>query len=385
MSEVIRRRADGQQVKAVGMYSGGLDSLLSARILHDQGIEVICFHADIGFDGGSRRWLPLTGKSDPAHAVLEDRIDLGAGHSARLLTVDLRERYRATLLNPSHGYGGNLNPCIDCHAFMAQVAGELMREHDADFIFTGEVLGQRPMSQRLQGIKLVERDSGHAGRLLRPLSALNLAETEVEKRGLVDRERLYGFQGRTRKPQMELARRLGIVEFPSPGGGCQLTEPVFASRMWDLLRHLPPGRWPAEEDIVTLRIGRHFRISPDLKLVVGRHHEENELLRKLLPDAAWLEAVDFAGPTALLRDASTFGKRDIESAAAAVARYGKGLSEESVLMRMRIGDSEEETLLTVAPATERVLEGYRIPEKFEPRKLVGPEGFVEDLGQSSRR
>ena len=177
------------------------------------------------------------------------------------------------LKNPPQGYGKNMNPCMDCHCLMFNIAGGIMNEIGADFLFSGEVLGQRPMSQVRSSLRYVEKHSGFDGRILRPLSALRLDTTAMETTGLVDRNRLLGFSGRSRKPQMALAQQYGITDYPAPAGGCLLTDKVFSARLKDLFSHQEAVD---RKDFELLKCGRHFRINEDTKIVVGRNKADNE-------------------------------------------------------------------------------------------------------------
>ncbi|MCI6189203.1 MAG: tRNA 4-thiouridine(8) synthase ThiI, partial [Clostridium sp.] len=196
--------------RALAMISGGLDSILAAKIIKDQGIDVIgiCFKSYFFNENNAKRMTKQIG--------------------IKLEVVDFSKEHFEMVKNPKHGLGKNMNPCIDCHAMMMRYAGELLEKLDADFIITGEVLNQRPMSQNKQALNVVKKESGFADKILRPLCALNLEPTEMEKNGLVDRNKLLNISGRSRKVQMELAEKYGIKDYPSPAGGCKLTEPNYA-------------------------------------------------------------------------------------------------------------------------------------------------------------
>ena len=213
--------------RAIALLSGGLDSTLAAKLVIDQGIAVEAISFLSPFSTCSSR-------EDCAAVSAASRL------GARLKLVDLEDEYFETVKNPKHGYGKNLNPCIDCKIFMLKKAREYAEVVQADFIVTGEVLDQRPMSQHLKALNLIEREAGLEGKLLRPLSARLLPETEAEKKGWVNRNLLLDFRGRARRRQMDLAEALGIVDYPSPAGGCLLTEPLFCARLKDLLEHGEP-------------------------------------------------------------------------------------------------------------------------------------------------
>ena len=268
--------------RALGLLSGGLDSALAARLLIDQGLDVIGLHLE----------SPTACRSD----VREVAADLGIP----LVTLQKGEAYVELLQRPKFGYGRNMNPCVDCRVFMFQRARPVMEAHGARFLFTGEVMGQRPMSQTRERFHLIDREAGLAGWILRPLSAQALPETEPERLGLVDRSRLLGLVGRTRTAQLELAERLGLKHYQSPGGGCLLTDPIFSVKLRDLFDHAGDER-ATLNDVALLRVGRHFRIGPGLKIVLGRDAAENETLRGHNgPGRQVLEPLTFSGPTALI-------------------------------------------------------------------------------------
>ena len=212
--------------------------------------------------------------------------------------IDIWDPHLAILKNPKHGYGENMNPCIDCHALMIRKAGEMLEEEGASFIITGEVLGQRPMSQNRKSLSIVASESGFEGLILRPLSAKRLPLTLPEERGWVKRDELMGFSGRSRKPQMALAKKLNIDEYPSPAGGCLLTDKEFSRRLRDLLSSDAPFE---RRDIELLKLGRHFRIGSKTKLIVGRNRNENKTIRSLSKEKdLLLTTVSVPGPTVLV-------------------------------------------------------------------------------------
>ena len=285
--------------RAIGLLSGGLDSILAVRVLQEQGVEILAVTFVTPFFGSLR-----------------------AEEAARQLQVPLRildvsEDHLAMLKCPPHGYGRTMNPCIDCHTLMLNRAGRLMQAEGCDFLFTGEVLGERPMSQNLQSLRVVAEGSGYADYIVRPLLAQLLSETKVEGEGLVDRSRLLSISGRNRKPQMTLAVAFGITNYPTPAGGCLLTEKQFSLRLSDLLTHNPQAD---VRDAEFLKVGRHFRLNERTKLVCGRNHNENERLRQLArPGDVLLSSLDVPGPTAVL-----IGPGDtptIELASSLVVRY----------------------------------------------------------------
>jgi len=296
-------------MKAVALVSGGLDSLLAVRLVQAQGIEVVPLHM----------LTPFAGRSDPSFfEELEQRYGI---KGCRL--VDVREAFLPLLRNPPHGFGKHLNPCIDCKILFLQKAREIMDEEGASFIVTGEVVGQRPMSQRKEVLSVIEKAAGVEGLLLRPLSARLLPPSLPEKRGWVDRDRLEAIGGRGRKRQLELAQSFGWRHLPSPAGGCLLTDPAFSKRLRDLLDHLPNGTLPSLRDLELLKVGRHFRLLPDLKLIVGRCKGENERIQSLAtPEDVLLVPVGFPGPYGLL--VGRTNEEGLSLALSIMARYCKG-------------------------------------------------------------
>ncbi|MFH1756734.1 MAG: hypothetical protein ABH969_01680 [Pseudomonadota bacterium] len=294
--------------KAFSLLSGGLDSLLATRLIMDQGIEVTGLHFITPFFGYGKKGQEVQFAERWMHLY---------GIQARI--IDVSEEYFQVLRHPRYGYGKNFNPCIDCKIFLFSQARALMEGEKADFLVTGEVLGQRPMSQRRDTLRIVERDSGTEGLLLRPLCAKNLKPTRPELAGLVDREKLLNFRGRSRKPQMELAEEMGFRHYPSPAGGCLLTDPVLASRFRTIFDQSPVI---TTEEILLLQVGRHFQLPGGGRLVVGRRDEENQKLIKLRQkEDVLLKIQDIPGPLGLIR-----GKKEediLSLAASIVARYSK--------------------------------------------------------------
>lgn len=314
-----------RSVKAIGMISGGLDSTLALALLKRQGIEVKAVNFYTGFcvTETQRRKGGRPDGSVPRNEALRAAADL----EVEIEYVDLSETgYLDVIVNPRYGYGANANPCVDCRIFMMRRAREMMEQEGASFVFTGEVLGQRPKSQRRDTLRTIERESGLEGRLLRPLSALLLEPTLPERQGLVDRSQLLDLCGRSRQRQMRLARDLGIFDWPQPAGGCcYLTDEAFSRKFFDLLEAREEGGEPrriCKDDIVLLSTGRHFRLSPRAKLIVGRTEAENSILEGYAAGRARLEARDVSGPVALVEGVPTWEERVL--AARIVARYGKG-------------------------------------------------------------
>lgn len=311
--------------KALGLFSGGLDSILAAMVLKRQDIQVT----------GIVYVTPFFGAERARQAARQ--IDIP------LIVEDIGKIHLEMLKNPRYGYGRNLNPCIDCHAMMFRLAGQKVRDGRFDFLFSGEVLGQRPMSQNLNALQAVAKHSGCLELILRPLSARLLPATPMEEQGLVDRERLLDIQGRSRRRQEELARQWGLRESPGAAGGCLLTEKSFTGRLRDLLQHQPDC---TVIDVELLKLGRQFRLSPRAKLTLGRNRKDNEAIQAAAqPEHRLLHAAGFRGPTGLVSGQP--GQEDLTLAAAIVAGYGKGRDEASV--RIRLQQNGQERFLDVVP------------------------------------
>lgn len=318
-------------MKALSLLSGGLDSQLAVCVIMDQGIEVEAINFTTPFYGGGDK-------------IAEAARNLGV----TLTTFDIGEEYMEVLRNPRYGYGKNFNPCIDCHAFMIRKTAEYMKEAGASFIITGEVLGQRPMSQNRTSLDVVERLSGYPGLVLRPLSAKLLPPTIPEQEGWVDRERLLDIKGRSRQVQMELAKHYEIHDYPSPAGGCLLTVESFASRLQRLFE-LRPQATADETEI--LKVGRLFLLPDKGLLVVGRKQAENEKIEKLAGEQDYLFKVAAdPGPTSLLRSYGSLTQEDLDWAASITARYSDAVDKPTAPVKVwQPGDSE--TLVDAVPFT----------------------------------
>ena len=279
---------EGMKRAAVVLLSGGLDSTLAVKMMVEQGIKLTAVHFTSPFcNCGSR-------KAGCRHQARRVAAEFGVPIRVVVKGMD----YMRIVEKAPHGYGRGMNPCIDCRIYMLRKVSGMMAEIGASFLVTGEVLGQRPMSQHRQAIEIIEKESGLAGRILRPLSAHHFPPTLPEEEGIVDRGRLLAISGRSRKDQIALAEDLGIRDYPCPAGGCLLTDPDIAGRLRDLFAHVPGY---THRDLVILTIGRHFRLNPRLRVILGRSQEENE---KLLALAAPADVVfmpeNFRGPTALV-------------------------------------------------------------------------------------
>jgi len=310
-------------MKTLCIFSGGLDSILAVELIRAHGIDVMGLFFDTPFF-----------KSGTAR---KSALSIGLP----LKIINITKRHLEVVKNPKHGYGGNMNPCIDCHTLMCRIAGEMLDKEGAAFVITGEVLGQRPMSQNIKALSMVAHESGLGALLLRPLSAGHLPPTIPEEQGWVKREPLMGFHGRSRKPQIELAKSLNIDDYPYPAGGCLLTEKVFSRRLKDLISS---SRALLVREIELLKQGRHFRINADTKLVVGRNEKENELIHSLSGDKdILLTAMSVPGPVVLVSGDLLDVSLDIPSAI--TAAYSDAEDGSEIPVRIT-GISGEKTLIT---------------------------------------
>ncbi len=323
-----------RKTKAVGLLSGGLDSSLAVKLLVDQGVEVVAYNLRTPF------------------CTCEAKGGCGAAATAARMGVELvtefaSDEYVEVVKRPRHGRGRALNPCVDCRIFILKRAKELMRRRGAAFCFTGEVLGQRPMSQHRRALALIEKEAGLEGKILRPLSAQLFKPTEAEREGLVDRAKLLDIRGRSRKKQITLAAELGVTDYPCPAGGCLLTDKNFAARLADAFAHGEDGL----VDINLLKVGRHFRLPSGAKAVVGRNEGENKKLLGFLDgDAAAFEILGVGSPVTLLKPAR---REDWPAAAALALHYSDagergeaearvwGAEGERGTTRARAGDAAE--------------------------------------------
>lgn len=324
--------------RALAMISGGLDSILAAKLIKDQGIDVIgiCFKSYFFNEEAAVRMTAQIG--------------------IPLEIVDFSEEHFGMVRNPKHGYGKNANPCIDCHAMMMRHCGELLEKFDADFILTGEVVNQRPMSQNRGALNTVRNESGVGNKILRPLCALSLEPTEMEKTGLVDRTKLMDITGRTRKVQMDLAEKWNIVDYPSPAGGCKLTEPNFSKRLKDLMDH---NSELTSKDIKLLTIGRHFRVTPSCKIISTRIKEETEILKECLTKSdLCMLAKDFKGSFVVIVGEPS--QEDINFAAKVTKRYSKGKDAQNVIVRYGNFASPSDKEILAEDVTDEVLQNHII-------------------------
>lgn len=333
-----------QQRKAVALISGGLDSLLAARVVQEQGVHVEGINFFTGFcvEGHTH----AIRKKDRVKPKRNNALWVAEQLGMKLHIVDIIEEYKQVLFNPKHGYGANLNPCLDCKIFMVKKAHEWIQENGFDFIITGEVIGQRPMSQRKDTMPVVAHDSGANDLLLRPLCARNLPETLPEREGWVERERLFDFSGRTRKPQMALAEKFGFEDYAQPAGGCCfLTDAQYSVKLADLWQARGEKSYEMD-DIMLLKVGRHLRLSPDFKLIISREEGEGNFMQGYRNQYVSLKTTSHPGPLALVDGKAS--EQDLELAARILARYSKGKTADSVEVEIRDMDANTRCL-KVAP------------------------------------
>ncbi|MEW6110258.1 MAG: hypothetical protein AB1632_13995 [Nitrospirota bacterium] len=387
--------------KAIALYSGGLDSTLAILTVLKQGIEVkaVTFLTHFGCDISDRSSC----SKNPFSAAEKFGFEVKLCH--------LSEKFIDIVKNPKFGHGRNMNPCVDCRILMLKEAGEFMRMTGAGFIITGEVLGQRPMSQRRDALDIIDREAGLKGHVLRPLSAKLLKPTVAEEKGIIKRELLHEFTGRSRKPQIALAKEFGLTDYPSPAGGCLLTEPNYSYRLRELLEH---DTNPSITDLNLLRTGRHFRFSQGCKVIVGRNKAENEALLALSNDniikefiskapspspspsrgegcnispplrggdegegvasgftkdriSIYMKVEGFGSPIAIIIGDAT--EAIIETAASICARYSDARRLSQVEVKVFDGDSIFR--IKVSPADDLIIDKYKIEKRINSRALLG--------------
>jgi tRNA U34 2-thiouridine synthase MnmA/TrmU len=311
-----------KMIKAVGLFSGGLDSMLAVKLMKEQGIDVDVLQYRLGFE--SLRIRRRTKKQDQEVSKEEVERQLGVN----IQHPDVTEEFLQIVFHPKYGYGSAMNPCIDCKIFILKKAKEYMEAHDAQFIFTGEVLGQRPMSQHRQTLLQTEKASGLQGYLLRPLSAKLLDPTIPEQEGWVDREQLFGISGRSRAVQMELAQKYNF-RYPQPAGGCLLTDNNFAKRLHELMTFKPTDQITIE-DITLLKLGRHFHISETVKVIIGRHETDNSFLQQHTSGRWYATVREYEGPFVLIEGEPS--DQQLEHIAQLTVSYTKGKNAERVIV-----------------------------------------------------
>ncbi|MCM8786782.1 MAG: hypothetical protein NC935_01870 [Candidatus Omnitrophica bacterium] len=302
-------------IKAIALLSGGLDSILATKLILEQGIKIEAINFFTIFCTCSRKNASCLASKSAA-----DKLGIP------LKVFEVSKEYLEIIKKPKHGYGSQMNACIDCRIFIFKKAKEYMKERDASFLITGEVLGERPFSQRKDALMIIEKEASLEGLILRPLSAKLLKPTIPEKKGWVAREKLLAIQGRCRRPQIQLARQFSINDYPCPAGGCLLTDPGFSKRLRDLMEHNPNFEL---NDVQLLKVGRHFRFSPNTKLIVGRNEQENQKLLSLAkPQDLCFYPKDLKGPVAIGR--GEFSSDLIYIAASILARYCDSVDDKPI-------------------------------------------------------
>jgi len=345
-----------QKPKAVALISGGLDSLLAARVVMEQGVHVegINFYTGFCVEGHTH----AIRKQDRAKPKRNNALWSAEQLGIKLHIVDIIEEYKDVVINPKHGYGSNLNPCLDCKIFMVDKAREWIEEHGFDFIITGEVVGQRPMSQRKDTMPVIARDSGAEERLVRPLSAINLPVTMPETRGWLNRDQMYGFNGRSRKPQMALAEKFGFEDYAQPAGGCCfLTDKQYSVKLSDLWATRGTREYDLD-DIMLLKVGRHLRPRPNFKIIVGREEGENRFLEGYRKRFVHMIPTSHTGPLVLLD--GELAAEDIELAARLTARFSQGRDARQVTIEVKPLDAAACSLDVIPLTADEIPAGWYI-------------------------
>ncbi|MDP2921334.1 MAG: 7-cyano-7-deazaguanine synthase [Candidatus Omnitrophota bacterium] len=335
--------------KAVALLSGGLDSTLAIKLMLDQGIEVHALNFLTVFCNCTSK-----GCKHQATKVAEE-------FNVPIKVMNITKEYMEVVKNPKYPRGRNMNPCIDCRIFTFKKAKEFMDEISASFIITGEVMGQRPMSQRKQAIMTIEKESELQGLIVRPLSAKFFEPTLPEQAGIIDREKLLDIDGRQRVRQIALAKEFGINDYPCPAGGCLLTDENFSTRLKDLLKYIPDYDI---SDLHLLKVGRHFRISDNLKFIVGRDEKENERLMTFAKDGdTILDILDIPSPIGLARRGRSlsvpYTQKDTELMASVLARYSD-LDGKSAIVSYKTLPAESWQNAQISPASDNILGSFKI-------------------------
>lgn len=339
---------DKQKEHALALFSGGLDSMLACRVIAEQGIKVTAIkYVSPFFD------YHLLDPDQQEKYIKDVREKYGI----EVAVKDISQDYLVMIRNPPHGFGKHFNPCIDCKIFMVRKTMKMLPEYNASFIISGEVIGQRPMSQRRDALRIIERDSGSTGILLRPLCAKSLKPSRPEEQGIVKREDLPDFNGRSRTPQMELAASFGIKDYPSPAGGCILTDPVLGERIKTLYNEMEQV---SIEDIRFVLTGRQFRLPGGGKLIMGRRRKENERVAALRkPGDIELKPEDRPGPLGLLR--YTKDPADIEYAASLIISYSKKSADLPLKGVVQVTDGGQVRTIETSPLPRHGAAALRSP------------------------
>ena len=349
--------------KALALLSGGLDSTLAIRVIQNQGIEVIALN-----------FVTVFCRCTSHGSCKLEAVKVSEKFGIPIKVINTTERFLELVKKPKFGYGKNMNPCIDCRINIFRIAGEYMREIGADFIITGEVLGQRPMSQRKEAMRIIDKEANLTGLVLRPLCAKHMEPTIPEKLGLVDREQLLQIRGRSRKNQIQLADVFQIKDYPCSAGGCLLTDPEFAHRMRDLVNTCDAN----VNDVNLLKAGRHFRLDQQTKVIVGRNEEDNTRLDSLSKEGdCLLTLVDMPGPLTLLRGKIT--EENIQIAARITARYGKSQVLPSAKVSVKqVGNNATERIIEITPMSQEEADKL-ILKKSQTSNVSGETSRVTEL------
>ena len=349
--------------KALALLSGGLDSTLAIRVIQQQGIEVIALN-----------FVTVFCRCTSHGSCKLEAVKVSEKFGIPIKVINTTERFLELVKKPKFGYGKNMNPCIDCRINIFRIAGEYMREIGADFIITGEVLGQRPMSQRKEAMKIIDKEANLTGLVLRPLCAKHMEPTIPEKLGIVDREQLLQIRGRSRKNQIQLADVFQIKDYPCSAGGCLLTDPEFAHRMRDLVNTCDAN----VNDVNLLKVGRHFRLDQQTKVIVGRNEEDNTRVDSLSKEGdVLLTLVDMPGPLTLIRGEITEEK--IQTAAQITARYGKSHVLPSVKVSVKpVKNNTIERVIEITPMCQEEVDKL-ILKKSQISNVSGETSKVTEL------
>ncbi len=345
-----------QPRKAIALISGGLDSMLAAKTVMEQSIHVEGINFFTGFcvEGHTH----AIREKDKAKPKRNNALWVAEQLGIKLHIVDVIEEYKKVLIKPKHGYGANMNPCLDCKIFMVNKAKEWIVENGFDFIITGEVIGQRPMSQRKWTMPIIAERSGADDRLLRPLCALNLAPTLPEREGWVDREKLHSITGRSRKPQMAMAKQFGLMDYAQPAGGCCfLTDKYYSARLVDLWQARNSKDYELD-DVMLLKVGRHIRPMPHFKIIIAREEGEGRFMQGYKRDFKSMVCTSHSGPLALID--GDLSAEDTYLAASIVARYGQARHAEQVEITLMEKDGSERKLQVAPMPDEKLPEAWVI-------------------------
>jgi len=323
-----------RQIKAVSLISGGLDSLLATKVVMDQGVHVegINFYTGFCVEGHTH----AIRKKDRAKPKRNNALWVAEKLGIKLHIIDVIDEYKDVLINPKHGYGANMNPCHDCKTFMVHKALQWIEKNDFDFIITGEVMGQRPMSQRKDTMPVIARESGAGDKLLRPLCAKHFPETLPEREGWVVRDQLLDFHGRSRKPQMALAAHYGFEDYAQPAGGCCfLTDENYSKKLVDLWQARGNKEYELD-DIMLLKVGRHIRPAPNYKLIVAREEGEVNFMQGYRNRFTSIKTTSHSGPLVLVEGEAN--DEELNLAARITARFSAGKNAEQVELELRDKD-----------------------------------------------